>query len=204
MTHLEQIFNEKEKKFTQYGQAFVNAPKAKWGDTFLFLKIAHNHKWLVIIFQSKRRAAKEEQRRKQLLEADLQKVLGEDYNAFAGSKFEYLYIFLTDCMNIEEITIPKHVAQHVCIITRNEHKEFYGEYRQKLRDLRDLAAYTRPKKAPVELNLTKLNLQKLTIPQLKKALKERQQSTIVCSTNQLRLTLQGKEGQPFRKTRQFS
>jgi hypothetical protein len=57
-------------------------------------------------------------------------------------KFEYLYLFITDCSVVE---LPTKLPKHVCIITRNEHKKFYGEYRQKLRDLRDLAV-VKPKK----------------------------------------------------------
>ena len=171
---LEQLFNEKHKRFAKEGQAFINAEKASWGDTFVFLKKAKEEKWVVLILQSKRRASKKEQVRTQLLKKDLDKVLGADYSAFDRSKFSFLYLFITDCSTVEACKLP----EHVCVITRNEHMRFYGRHRQKLRDLRDLPAYTRPKKTKKTstIDLTDAELDdpsQLTVVVLKSELEKR-------------------------------
>jgi hypothetical protein len=172
---LEALFNSWYKSFDRDGQAFKNAERASWGDTFVFLKLVKQKKWMVLILQSKRRASKEEQRKTQSLTKDLNKVLGKKRTAFVGSMFDYLYLFITDCSVAEQIAYP----EHFCVITRNKHKEFYGEYRQKLRDIRDLATYNRLPQTnlnPAELDLTTNGLAKLTVPQLREALSVRGES----------------------------
>jgi len=134
---LEQLFTEKSKNFEKYGQAFINGTSASWGDTFVFLKEANKDKWLVLILQSKRRASKENQSPVQETVKELNKVFGTDHQAWTKSNFDHLLLLITDCNSAKPI--PNDLKQHVCVITRKEHKEFYGEYRQKLRDLRDFS-----------------------------------------------------------------
>jgi len=133
---LEGLFNKKCENFEENGQAFINAQQASWGDTFVFLKEANKDKWLVLILQSKRKASKENQVPTQKIGKDLKKVFGIDHQAWKESNFNHLLLLITDCNSAE--SIPNDLKQHVCVITRREHKEFYGEYRQNLRYLRDL------------------------------------------------------------------
>jgi hypothetical protein len=112
-----------------------------------FLQFAKQNKWMVLILQSKRRASKTEQGRVQEIKTELNKVLGVEKengkrDALEGLEMAYLFVLINDSENVEAYG----PIEHFCVIKRDQHKEFYGEYRQQLRYLRDLS-----KAEPMEL-----------------------------------------------------
>jgi hypothetical protein len=69
-----------------------------------------------------------------------------------------------------------HTAKETLLLYyKNRIQQFYGKYRQKLRNIRDLAVYSRP--SPAKFNTTKLNVAKLHIAELREIKREKKRHT---------------------------
>lgn len=74
---------------------------------------------------------------------DLSKTLGDSYTAFDEfDDLDYIYLYISDAYKVE---VPESLPRNVYVISRNDHPHFYGEFRTKLRNLRDTPKSEVPK-----------------------------------------------------------
>lgn len=132
--------------------AFRNGKSASFGDSFIILELADE--WVlpastkkeqqqsislthaIVIVQSKRKeTAKKRRETDGEFDKDRQKAFLDHMVEFQRYRMLPIFVYITDATNVR---LESEIGPYQCLINSEKHVSFYGSYRTKLRELRNL------------------------------------------------------------------
>ena len=124
--------------------AFRNGKTASFGDSFIVLKLADA--WVlatgeelthaIVIVQSKRKETAKKRRETDVeFDKDRQKAFLDHMVEFHRYGMLPIFVYITDATNVQ---LESGIGPYQCLINSAKHVSFYGAYRTKLRELRNL------------------------------------------------------------------
>jgi len=131
---------------------FINAAHASFADGWIIF-YSPKGEMIVLIIQSKRIKTIKDQNTEvtaKLVVEELEKVFGAEvrnYNNLKLKGVQYIFMFITDKNSVATNTL---ILEDVYLIPKPKHKDFYGRYRELVRNLHDTEKPRKSKK-PIEV-----------------------------------------------------